>query len=226
MLALREVVPVSAALRFCIEIHHDEDVPNPRTEFDHLAEFWCWHRRYNLGDNKPRMLDSPVTREGVIEHVQDSGDDVLAILPLYLYDHSGITISTSPFSCRWDSGQVGWAFVRSSTAEEQGIGRDVEKALKVIHGEVAEYDQYLRGDVFGYVLAREQLDSDEDVAERVEMESCWGCYGMDYCIEQARDTLHHHRQSLVRTRIDRLKTMIQRRVPLDVRMEKLGPYFG
>ena len=34
--------------------------------------------------------------------------DKYVILPLYLYDHSGITISTGPFSCPWDSGQVGW----------------------------------------------------------------------------------------------------------------------
>jgi hypothetical protein len=32
----------------------------------------------------------------------------VVVLPLYLYDHSGLTISTSPFSCRWDSGQVGY----------------------------------------------------------------------------------------------------------------------
>jgi hypothetical protein len=34
----------------------------------------------------------------------------LVILPLYLYDHGGITISCSPFSCPWDSGQVGWIY--------------------------------------------------------------------------------------------------------------------
>jgi len=30
------------------------------------------------------------------------------ILPLYLYDHSGITMNTTGFSCGWDSGQVGY----------------------------------------------------------------------------------------------------------------------
>lgn len=37
------------------------------------------------------------------------------ILPLYLYDHSGITISTGPFSCPWDSGQVGWIYAPKDT---------------------------------------------------------------------------------------------------------------
>ena len=32
--------------------------------------------------------------------------DGMVILPLYLYDHSGITMNTCGFSCPWDSGQV------------------------------------------------------------------------------------------------------------------------
>lgn len=41
--------------------------------------------------------------------------DKYVILPLYLYDHSGITISTVPFSCPWDSGQVGWIYAPKDT---------------------------------------------------------------------------------------------------------------
>ena len=33
--------------------------------------------------------------------------DGFVFLPLYLFDHSGITMNTSGFSCPWDSGQVG-----------------------------------------------------------------------------------------------------------------------
>lgn len=41
--------------------------------------------------------------------------DKYVILPLYLYDHSGITISTEPFSCPWDSWQVGWIYAPKDT---------------------------------------------------------------------------------------------------------------
>ena len=44
--------------------------------------------------------------------------DQYVILPLYLYDHSGITISTRPFSCPWDSGQVGWIYASKDTFRE------------------------------------------------------------------------------------------------------------
>ncbi|SNS23209.1 hypothetical protein SAMN05446037_1006135 [Anaerovirgula multivorans] len=47
------------------------------------------------------------------------------ILPLYLYDHSGITMSSSPFSCQWDSVQVGWIFcTKERFREETGYTED------------------------------------------------------------------------------------------------------
>lgn len=44
-------------------------------------------------------------------------------LPLYLYDHSGITMSTTTFSCPWDSGRVGMIFCSHEEAvKEWGVG--------------------------------------------------------------------------------------------------------
>jgi hypothetical protein len=79
-------------------------------------------------------------------------EDVAVILPLYLYDHSGITMSTSPFSCRWDSGQVGWTFVsKKKIREEYGVKRIskelIEKVTEMLEGEVRTYDMYLTGEL-------------------------------------------------------------------------------
>ncbi len=35
-------------------------------------------------------------------------EKAIFITSLYLYDHSGITVSTWPVSCQWDSGQAGF----------------------------------------------------------------------------------------------------------------------
>ena len=53
------------------------------------------------------MLES-LTESDLVELLNALPDCVL--LPLYLYDHSGITMNTGGFSCPWDSGQVGWIF--------------------------------------------------------------------------------------------------------------------
>ena len=110
------------------------------------------------------------------------------ILPLYLYDHSGLSISTGSFSCPWDSGQVGFIYVsRALAAEEYGAKTFPELRYKddevhefqsldelaeyYLTGEVETYDQYLRGDVYGFVLRGE--DGEEE-------DSCWGFYGDDW----------------------------------------------
>ena len=56
------------------------------------------------------------------------------ILPLYMYEHGGITISTTPFSCSWDSGTVGFAYSK----------KDID--TNVIKNVVKEYDKYIKGE--------------------------------------------------------------------------------
>lgn len=77
-------------------------------------------------------------------------DKVAIILPLYLYDHSGITMSTGAFSCPWDSGHVGWIYVTlGDIRKEYSVKRVTKKireqAIKCLNGEVETYDEFLTG---------------------------------------------------------------------------------
>lgn len=94
-------------------------------------------------------------------------DDIAICLPLYLYDHSGITISHGKFSCPWDSGQVGWHYVTKAKLKEEFDG-DEAKAMKRLECEIKTYDDYLQGNVWGYVIENEEGD---------DVDSCWGFYG-------------------------------------------------
>lgn len=89
------------------------------------------------------------------------------ILPLFLYDHSGITMSTGCFSCPWDSGQVGWIYISIEKAASEGW-KTPEQAYKAMESEVEEYGHYLTGQCYGYVV--------ED-ADGEEIDSCWGFLG-------------------------------------------------
>jgi len=94
----------------------------------------------------------------------------LVILPLFLYDHSGITMNTTGFSCPWDSGQVGWIYAaEDDIVKEYGslTPENMEKARTLLQGEVEYYDHYLRGDCYGF-----QLYKDDE-----ELDSCWGFIG-------------------------------------------------
>jgi hypothetical protein len=103
------------------------------------------------------------------------------VLPLFLYDHSGITMSTGPFGCRWDSGQVGWIICDKETIEREFNG-DRDLAEKCLIAEVATYDQYLTGDVYGFIVEERDFDEERDEDDDSDWEhadSCWGFYGSD-----------------------------------------------
>ena len=94
----------------------------------------------------------------------------MVILPLYLYDHSGITMNTTGFSCPWDSGQVGWIYADKEKVEKEYgevTPETMEKARRLLEGEVKEYDCYISGQCYGF-----QLFKDEE-----EIDSCWGFLG-------------------------------------------------
>jgi len=128
-----------------IEINYDDSDHSPR-ENDNISTMACWHTRYNLGDKQISSLNE--------SEIIEAYPDIIAILPLYLYDHSGLTINTTGFSCRWDSGQVGWAFITKDRAEYMGVSEwSKDKLLEAIRAEVKEYDQYLRGEVYGFTVS-------------------------------------------------------------------------
>ncbi len=156
-----------------LQIFIDEIPSNPRQDSDCFSRMVCFHGRYSLGDeHKYRSQDYAGWTELKVQIKKDY--DVAIILPLYLYDHSGITISTQPFSCPWDSGQVGWIFVTKQDIRENYLRKNITKRLlqqatELILAELNEYDQYIRGEVYGYKL----MEGEE------EIDSCWGFFGND-----------------------------------------------
>ena len=91
-------------------------------------------------------------------------------MPLYLYDHSGITISTGSFSCPWDSGQVGWVYADRKMIEEEYGKCDknsMTRTREVLELEVNTYDDFLTGQCFGFRY----------FVEEDEVDSCWGFLG-------------------------------------------------
>lgn len=163
-----------------IKLYLDPDPESPR-EWSNLGTMWCKHRRYQLGDKDA----APPPKANVV------------LLPLYLYDHSGITMSTKPFSCPWDSGQVGVIYctyerIRQEYDLNPGKipGETIRRVIEILEQDVRTYDQFLRGAVYGYVV--------ED-ADGGHLDSCWGIYQDEsptaddsYVYKQAVESADHH----------------------------------
>jgi hypothetical protein len=163
-----EETEVSSAPR--VRVIRDSDPENPRKMFEHAGHMVCAHRRYNLGDEQ---VNTALSREDLPPHI--------IALPLYLLDHSGLSLSTRDFGDPWDSGQVGWIYMtREAVVKVWGWKRITAKRREALHrcllSEVEEYDQYLRGDVWGFVV------------EGGNGDSCFGFYGDD-ALEGMRGSL-------------------------------------
>jgi hypothetical protein len=146
---------------------------NPR-EWDNVGKMVCWHRAYDLGDEQPScspyeysfqlMCDRELEKHRKYLPDEDSvGEENIRkyiekhfyVLPLHLYDHGGIKMSTSKFYCPWDSGLVGFIYAPKECEEYD----DMRKGLIA---EVEVYDRYLQGDFYAYDIMDEQgevLDS-------------------------------------------------------------------
>lgn len=162
------------------EIIHDEHAENPRHESDTFGTFAMWHGRYNFGDVSPKVAPCDYKAK------MPKGS---IVLPVYMYDHSGLTIRTTPFSCPWDSGQIGIIHVSAENVRKEfKVSRITEKIRAkvedILRSEIEILDTYLRGDVWSYVIK----DGDTVV------DSCSGFYGRDAAVEAAKEAIPHANQ--------------------------------
>lgn len=108
-----------------------------------------------------------------------------AILPVYIYEHSGSAISTTPFGCRWDSGQIGFIYVADKEKFKKAFGlkkMDNQKALDVMDSIIREINTIWNGGVYGFIV------KDNESGEHID--SCGGFIGYD-TDEIAEEMLGH-----------------------------------
>ena len=118
-----------------LEVSIDNYPENPR-KWTNVSTMVCWHRHYSLGDKHDyRNADEFLSHlcVSLLYKSYDETDDYsieemlemltasneILIKPLNLYDHSGVSISTSnayPYNDRWDSGCVGFVYITKEKA--------------------------------------------------------------------------------------------------------------
>lgn len=175
-----------------VEIRYDDSPPNPRRDYDPFGTMACFHRGYDLGDPDHGYDSEDYTGwADMAAAMKRNGARI--ILPLYLIDHSGLSMRAGrDFSdCDpggWDSGQVGFFILTAEQIREiymvkRITAKTLEHAREGAFAAVNEYDQYLTGDVYYYAVIDEQGNY---------LDSCGGFFGMDYVVEEAQSSLDWH----------------------------------
>ena len=152
-----------------LEIRREEyyDLKGIRECFS--STFLANHGRYYLGDKEnPEAGNHGSYEADFIAYLKEYEDlklsDVI-YLPVYMYEHSGVTISTTPFSCSWDSGQLGYIFEKKETIRKNHNVSRISKKLKEqieddLRNEISIYSEYAEGNIFSIDVVSENEEDD------------------------------------------------------------------
>jgi hypothetical protein len=213
-----------------INIDYDEIAESPM-EWDNLGTMVCWHNRYSLGDEKAHE-NYVYSKECKIKNLTDYCDNwdeveevlkkefnTLVILPLFLYDHSGISMRTYRHGqhSSWDGGWVGFIFVEKDKVKKEWNVKRVSAKLKkkieeILSSEVNTYDDYIQGNVYHYSVEDKHGN---------DIDSCGGFYGYDHeksgLLSEAKSTIDWYIKKEINKKQTRLKTLIKNKVELQYR---------
>lgn len=166
-----------------ITIHYDTDSESPR-KWENMGVMVAFHKRYNLGDDGHGFNSADYNSWDELENaiLKKFGKNSV-ILPVYMMDHSGLSVSTVPYSCPWDSGQIGFIVAEASRIREcycvKRVTKDVrERAARSLKAEVEVYSNFISGNVYGMEM---------DLEDGSETESVYGFYGNDTATNGMRD---------------------------------------
>lgn len=170
---------------------------NPRN-WSNSTIMYCFSKKYNLGDKHNYKEEDFESWEDFKKQLMKDFD-IIMIKAVYLYDHGGITIKTTPFSCRWDSSQVGYIFITKDSLKSSygNVKLTDEELNNLIESDIREYDNYIRGEVYGYSIIK-TIKCECCGSEKEEIiDSCGGFIGeIDDVIECMKDSVSNEYKHL------------------------------
>ena len=161
--------------KYRLEIQQDEHPENPR-EWDNQTKMICFSNRYNLGD-KHAYSD-----QGQFIEQMGLPDDSIQLYCLVAYEHGLIQLAIDdgnmgyPFSCPWDSYKIGYIYMPKNNLT-------IKEINTIMKQELAIYNQYLEGEVYGYILSKkiplyELVDGDYLLSKTIRYEEVGSLWGM------------------------------------------------
>lgn len=217
---------------YTIEIKQNEFIDeNPRC-WDNCGKIIYHNNNYQLGDEEYKndnasnwkenfayyivenyisetdfndTYDSCGLTDSEIKEVWDWIDKNVYYLPVFVYIHSGVSLSTNPFSCGWDSGNNGYIYALKKNWQ----GGD--NPLNQLEDEIKTFDDYMQGNVWDYEIT----DSNGEYVD-----SCCGYIGdwdSKYLLDDAKVAIDSILCYIKREKSKKLKNYIKSGVNLQYR---------
>jgi hypothetical protein len=157
-----------------LKISYDEIADSPRS-WDNLGTI-CVSRACRYVSNEATALADSDVLEWCDAEIDKKAleDRGYIVLPLSVYDHSGVSFYIGGKRDRWDSGQIGWYIaskddIRKAYNVKRITNRILEKAKHLMESEIQTFNAYVNGQVYEFTLYH---NGDE-------VDSCGGFYDDD-----------------------------------------------
>ena len=164
-------------------ITYDNDAQNPRDD-DGCIGYFMTAEDHRQSPDQDVDLERIVRNcgqmaESLEEHIkevtraieEERDEKVLAIYPVYRYEHGGVMYKRGTAS-GFDYSNCGLYIITDKTAD----GVEEKDFIRIVDAEIATYTQWVNGEVYGYTLYSESGQFED---------SCWGFYS----IEDIRESL-------------------------------------
>lgn len=160
------------------------DSPREGREDSKLA---IYHKRHNFVNETQFNTDNYGSWHE-LKQAFIADEAIAVILPVYMYEHSGYVFSTTPFGCKFDSGQVGYIFMTKSKAYEIFKCKRLSKSLiakinEWLISDVSDYSYWCNNEVYDYIL----VDKDYDVVRNF---ADGNIYGYSETIDNIKKTIN------------------------------------
>jgi len=173
-----------------LEIHQDLSSGCDSREWDNLGIMVMFHKRYNL-PNELKLNDDNFNSWDDLKKTIEKEHKGIYIMPILMYDHSGISLSTRreyPFNDRWDAGQVGFIFTTKERIKAMGCDEKNNGIYAQLEGEIKLYNQDLNGETYGFIEYKiNKCNLGHEHKENVN--SCWGFYDIESIEEEYKDQI-------------------------------------
>jgi hypothetical protein len=169
-----------------ITIYPDGDARNPLEDGDEMGSILSLNRRHVNFDP-----------EGIELAIETNPDAV----PLSYFEHGlclwAVAGELPPgASCRWDSVEFAgmWLPDAQTLASARNYGGRTRRHFmrKRARQACGLYTGWCNGEVYGYEVELITVCPCCGEEQARPVESCWGCFGLDYCLAEARAVLAAH----------------------------------
>ena len=179
---------------YTIRVQVDEDATHPFDDMCMFGTFLSTFRNLRSTDDAPTHLVQECQGfESLVKTISKRYGPAL-VLKVRGYCHGGTTVRvmdtpSGQFACPFDSGWAGVIYATHKEIREKFRVKKVSKkvldeARSILKMEIGLLDQYLNGEMYGYIIEDEHGE---------EVDSCWGYYGLECCLTEAREAVDYEK---------------------------------